>query len=1092
MMIEQIRLINGGKLAVSNFNKKLESNQPLEKAQLSAYRHWIENAASFDRTYESFYKKSSPADSMFHELKQNLLAKTMQLMDEVDRKHRIRSPFQSIQIDLYNLTSIAYFYPDFSEEIRIAQVESVRKLQELFNEIQFDLHYADQLMDSFNYLKKICLYEYLVTQNSNLGIVIAEAKLHFTNQLDRCLNDLLSSYEEAHDLEVFYRTTEECLSQIQTYEELGKKIREDQVKTVYLPNRSEDISQFRHRINTHALNKQKTLKALFKYIEELTTCPEDKGELLDAVKELANLIKEIEYSKQFAYCSKLFKFNLLNEYLEYLIEKRDSLEDEGLQAAELLQLVELLDRIQMVKAFKKFDSFMPPDKSFASLHDQLISQLKKVRIELFDESKRLIEGFNYESLANKMKVLSLGEPIDVESCNRVNTCLENSIEAELKQAKKNVILMESLSLSDIGVILGGLEKLEKALKYLKPYLLHSLPHLLEIESQVKELLNKRVSDYLNEVIELIQGLNMPEADKRLTHLNQACRPIYQLIDQDLSQQISQLKHKQQDLTSVDMFTNLDLKTCVSRSRRVYENLNGDVRFQQTLIDLENVLCEKFANQLEAADIARLKMCEELAGELPDSLRPKVLVLIQTKSNQLEGQLLNFLQSLENNLKHSSFKIEAALESFNGFEKVKVKLHQLITNCGVYFEQALSQMDLIYMRNIFELVSFINNPKSLDQMRQQLQDKVELKKNSLLQVNLIKSSENFVKFEKFFEGLKNDMDLFTELNKHLKQHLFSVDFDAIEQECLDSLKSKLNREKINANSNLKSILLHQDGVETAKSFIVNYYNLVAFEATFGFDLELQLLETVMNHIERLVDSIELLNFAKAVEKFIGIKEAAIKLFVFKEKIDARLDKAINAYVKANGGFGTIGKLGVMLKSDKVGSVVMSEHKIFESFHRSLFNRKTLSQDIEYVLRDLTGTQLDKEELRKCYTKFKTTFDGLVEKYLAPTIDFDNFLVKLDKLVAEMKPVKLSEWNKQLKTQLPDLIGYIFALWTLLNSASYFDMQNSEEHYHFMPHPAQVVAIFRMLGIGYLEQNEQAGLTKNLAQVSSFFHNSSQES
>ena len=49
--------------------------------------------------------------------------------------------------------------------------------------------------------------------------------------------------------------------------------------------------------------------------------------------------------------------------------------------------------------------------------------------------------------------------------------------------------------------------------------------------------------------------------------------------------------------------------------------------------------------------------------------------------------------------------------------------------------------------------------------------------------------------------------------------------------------------------------------------------------------------------------------------------------------------------------------------------MSEHKQFESYQRAVFNRKTLSQDIEYVLRDIEGTDIHIDTLRDNFEKYQ---------------------------------------------------------------------------------------------------------------------------
>ena len=77
--------------------------------------------------------------------------------------------------------------------------------------------------------------------------------------------------------------------------------------------------------------------------------------------------------------------------------------------------------------------------------------------------------------------------------------------------------------------------------------------------------------------------------------------------------------------------------------------------------------------------------------------------------------------------------------------------------------------------------------------------------------------------------------------------------------------------------------------------------------------------------------------------------------------------------------------------------------------------------------------------------------------------------------------------------PILVAHIFALWTLLNGGEYFQMQGDKKSFLFLPHPAQVISIFRMLGVGYEVNTMQTlkekfrltqkdlSLKKNLVQI-----------
>lgn len=49
-----------------------------------------------------------------------------------------------------------------------------------------------------------------------------------------------------------------------------------------------------------------------------------------------------------------------------------------------------------------------------------------------------------------------------------------------------------------------------------------------------------------------------------------------------------------------------------------------------------------------------------------------------------------------------------------------------------------------------------------------------------------------------------------------------------------------------------------------------------------------------------------------------------------------------------------------------------------------------------------------------------------------------------------------------------MAYIFSLWTLSSAENYFDADETDankNYYLRMPHAAQIVSIFRIMGIGY---------------------------
>ncbi|CAF5099922.1 unnamed protein product, partial [Rotaria sp. Silwood1] len=97
------------------------------------------------------------------------------------------------------------------------------------------------------------------------------------------------------------------------------------------------------------------------------------------------------------------------------------------------------------------------------------------------------------------------------------------------------------------------------------------------------------------------------------------------------------------------------------------------------------------------------------------------------------------------------------------------------------------------------------------------------------------------------------------------------------------------------------------------------------------------------------------------------------------------------------------------------------------------------------------------------------------------------MKLDKLIENIKLIAGNrkqdpeniEWDADIRRKVPELAAHIFALWTLKNAEHYFEAEGSDnrDNYLLQPHAAQVISIFRMLGIG--DKNEE--LKNNLVQI-----------
>jgi hypothetical protein len=65
----------------------------------------------------------------------------------------------------------------------------------------------------------------------------------------------------------------------------------------------------------------------------------------------------------------------------------------------------------------------------------------------------------------------------------------------------------------------------------------------------------------------------------------------------------------------------------------------------------------------------------------------------------------------------------------------------------------------------------------------------------------------------------------------------------------------------------------------------------------------------------------------------------------------------SYKEKKGGSKAISELGLLLNKDPIGTILLSEHKIFEGFTLALFNSNASKHGIEHVLKEIKGNGID---------------------------------------------------------------------------------------------------------------------------------------
>ncbi|CAF4894014.1 unnamed protein product, partial [Rotaria sp. Silwood1] len=402
-------------------------------------------------------------------------------------------------------------------------------------------------------------------------------------------------------------------------------------------------------------------------------------------------------------------------------------------------------------------------------------------------------------------------------------------------------------------------------------------------------------------------------------------------------------------------------------------------------------------------------------------------------------------------------------------------------------------------NVIELRQVLIVAKQWDvlvrNIRQWRSQHSSMEKYLQVQLNVDLISDETTRFERqreeFFSHLMILISTLRNINSKLKDLLpFKLDIVKLEEEIKRKAK-RLGDQLLKIAS--KSNLSPRDSDDFRK-----YYNhlssfsrhviLSDFDVRHVLDeAEEKIFETIASLSREIANSGS--DVIKVAELIIKMKFFAENLSMFDSKINAEIDEMLKNY-KIKVGRIAFMKLPIVLEKTDIGARVIAEHASLAGEDLRRLREKIQKQDdIEYMLRELDGDNIATDVLRTQYLNFRKTYDSLLARHLELFDQMSDTEPNLDILISETKLIvgKIVEknrtsvrWNNSFKKKISDLLAHIFAVWTLKNTQHYNAMRGIEaaQAYLLMPHVGQVIAIFRILGIGYQGYDD---LLNNLVQI-----------
>lgn len=165
---------------------------------------------------------------------------------------------------------------------------------------------------------------------------------------------------------------------------------------------------------------------------------------------------------------------------------------------------------------------------------------------------------------------------------------------------------------------------------------------------------------------------------------------------------------------------------------------------------------------------------------------------------------------------------------------------------------------------------------------------------------------------------------------------------------------------------------------------------------------------------------------------------------------------------------------ILDNHEDGSYILQDIPIFK-FKNRVMQELTEKQDIEYVLNNIKAEndKIDKNKLFNLFSLYHDLFEHLqkqIRKGKETKESIINYIIKngkkfdLEELQSEdgfFKSVAVfMKIVKNRSDKLVELLSYISILWSINKSPEYYNVQ-SESEYGVKPHPAQILAVIRVL-------------------------------
>ncbi|ETN98664.1 hypothetical protein RFI_38828, partial [Reticulomyxa filosa] len=328
------------------------------------------------------------------------------------------------------------------------------------------------------------------------------------------------------------------------------------------------------------------------------------------------------------------------------------------------------------------------------------------------------------------------------------------------------------------------------------------------------------------------------------------------------------------------------------------------------------------------------------------------------------------------------------------------IHQYFASIEQRYKHGISSMDVDEIRTALDVMQVVGNDtndllgkinmfmrnnnaglnanfKTYSDMLMDLDLQLKKMTEEIVNKGIIndKTKTNDTARNRYFKALKGQLDFLQHLvqqqqQQQSKSHLHNC--KQLVDNCFLTLETQVNEHTKKIEKHLKWSPIDCDNINLCYNCFLSMKKNLILTSVVKSQLD-NLENLVLDRVQQLKkESVDNPQAENVIPKLIAMKIMSVHIFSFKDDINKHIDEVLGVYKEKNKGGICIPKLALLLEKDRagIGEMIVAEHAVFKGYSVSLFNVKTKSHGVDYVLEklDIKGNKTDLTKLKTKYLEF----------------------------------------------------------------------------------------------------------------------------